>query len=181
MTHRQTPARSLVRRLARLALLAGSALIVTGCGERSKGPYPSLLPRPIESRSDAEPEIAPVMVEADSALDKRVAGISATIDSTQKDFAIAATKADSLSKAAQGQPVGSDRWIEAQSALADLDVFRASTVSALSDLDDAAMTRAADGKPPYPSLEAARTATQKELDVQTARIATLQTSLPEAR
>jgi hypothetical protein len=145
MMQRRTP----IRPLASLALLAGFTLAATGCAERRGGPYPSLLPRPIESRGDAEPVVA-------------------------------AARAETLTKAAQGQAVGSDRWLDAQTALAELDVFRATTSAALTDLEDATMSRAAEGKPPYPSLEAARATAQAELDRQAAKIGTLQASMPAA-
>ncbi|MGH6615903.1 hypothetical protein [Sphingomonas sp.] len=176
MTQRQTP----IRPLASLALLAGFTLAATGCAERRGGPYPSLLPRPIESRGDAEPVVAPVALEPDPALDRRITEIGATISTAQKDFATAAARAETLTKAAQGQAVGSDRWLDAQTALAELDVFRATTSAALTDLEDATMARAAEGKPPYPSLEAARGAAQAELDMQTAKIGALQASMPAA-
>ncbi|WP_229727004.1 hypothetical protein [Sphingomonas alpina] len=159
-------------------MIAGFTLIATGCAERSKGPYPSLLPRPIESRGDAEPVVAPVALEPDPALDRRITEVGATINTAKKDFATAATRAQALAKAAQGQAVGSDRWIEAQTALAELDAFRATSSAALTDLEDATIARAAAGKPPYPSLEAARDAAQAELDLQTKRIETLQASMP---
>jgi hypothetical protein len=173
MIHRRTP--------LRLAAFAGFALTVSGCAERHATQYPSLLPRPIESRSDAEPPAAPVAAaEPDPALDKRIADTVASLDGAKKDFAIGAARAEALAKAAQGQPVGSDRWLDAQTALAELDVFRATASAALTDLEDATIARAAEGKPPYPTLEAAREAAQAELDMETAKIETVQASMPSA-
>ena len=165
----------------RLAAFAGFALTASGCAEQRAMHYPSLLPRPIESRSDAEPPAAPVATaEPDPALDKRIADTVASLDGAKKDFAIGAAKAEALAKAAQGQPVGSDRWLNAQSALAELDVFRATASAALTELEDAAMARAAEGKPPYPALETARAAAQAELDMETAKIGKIQASMPAA-
>ncbi|MEG3086064.1 hypothetical protein [Sphingomonas sp. PB4P5] len=167
-------------------LLAGASLILLGpamlgaCAQTGATRFPSLLPRPIESRSDAEP-VAPVVVaEPDPALDAQIATTMAAVETSTRDFAAAAARAESAARAARGAAVGSDRWLDAQTALADLDVFRADSSALVTGLDDAQIARAVDGKPPYPALETARAAAHAALDAQTARITAVQASLPEA-
>ena len=131
-------------------------LLLGGCAQ-SSGRFPSLLPRAIETRDDAEPMPAPPAVVADPALDARVAAAVAALAKTQADFETGAARAESLVKAAKGKAAGSDEWLDAQTALADLDVVRAQSSSTLTDLEREAIDRAAAGHPPYPTLEAART------------------------
>jgi hypothetical protein len=165
---------------ARLFLLGGAIFAVGGCVEQRSSTYPSLLPRPIESRSDAEPAVVTPVVEPDPATDRIVAASLTAVQTSKRDFAIAATRAESLAKIAKGDPVGGERWIEAQTALADLDIFHAQSLSVVTDLEQAELARAADGKPPYPALESAHAAAQAELDAQTATVARLQALLPQA-
>jgi hypothetical protein len=162
-------------------LLAGSTLILLGaCAQPALSPYPSLLPRPIESRSDAEPIVAAPVAEPDPALDAQIATTLAAVEKSTRAFATAAARATSAATAARGAAVGSDRWLDAQTALADLDVFRADSSALVTGLDDAQIARAVDGKPPYPALESARAAAKAALEAQTARITALQATLPEA-
>ncbi|WP_156363737.1 hypothetical protein [Sphingomonas sp. Leaf357] len=165
---------------ARLLLLGGVILAVGGCVEKRSATYPSLLPRPIESRSDAEPVATVPVVEPDPALDTVVAKSLAAVETNKKDFAIAATRAESAAKVAKGDRVGGERWIEAQTALAELDIIHAQALSVVTDLEQAAIARAADGKPAYPSLDSAHLAAQAELQAETATVARLQVLLPAA-
>ncbi|MEG3122674.1 hypothetical protein [Sphingomonas sp. GB1N7] len=164
----------------RLLLLGGAILAVGGCVEKRSATYPSLLPRPIESRSDAEPAVVAPVVEPDPALDKIIATSLAGVETNKKDFAIAATRAESAAKVAKGDKVGGDRWIEAQTALADLDIIHAQALSVVTDLEQAAIARAADGKPAYPTLDSAHALAQAELEAETATVARLQGLLPAA-
>jgi len=162
-------------------LLAGSILLAaSACAERRATSYPSLLPRPIESRSDAEPVVTAPVAEPDPALDLVIATKLAAVETSRRDFAIAATRAESLARTAKGDVVGGSRWIEAQTALAELDIFHAQSLSVVTDLEEAELTRATDGKPPYPALEQAHAKAQTELEAQTATVARLQGLLPQA-
>ena len=165
-----------VRPIASCALL----LLATACAETNSGRYPSLLPRAIETRGDAEPVAAAPVVEPDPTLDAQVAGSLAALAGNEKDFATAATRADAMARAAKGDKAGGERWIEAQTALAELDTYRATGLGIVTDLEEAALARAADGKPPYPALDAAQVTAQAALEAETTKIQALQASLPEA-
>jgi hypothetical protein len=104
----------------------------------------------------------------------------AAVATTKRDFAVAAARTDAAARRAKGDKVGGEQWIEAQTALAELDVYRATSLGVVTDLEEAALGRAADAKPPYPALEAAQAAAQVELDAESAHIQRLQASLPEA-
>ncbi|MEN2785490.1 hypothetical protein ACFOKI_12265 [Sphingomonas qilianensis] len=159
-------------------LILGAAL--GACAQTGTTTYPSLLPRAIETRSDAEPVAVVAVAEPDPALDALIADKTSALDAGKRAFATAATRADGLARAARGAAVGSDRWLDAQTALAELDSFRAGSSGLVTDLDELLVARAADGKPPYPALQTARDAAQAELEAESARIATLQASMPEA-
>lgn len=161
--------------------IAVSAILLAGaCTPTVSTRYPSLLPRAIERRSDAEPVTPVAVAETDPALNATLVRSRTALDAATKDFATAATRAESLARAARGAAVGSDRWLDAQTALAELDALRAGTSGLVTDLDDVSIARATEGTPPYPALETARTAAQAELDAETAVIARVQASLPEA-
>lgn len=165
-----TPPRSFAP--AALALLAG------GCAAPQGNRFPSLLPRAIETRSDAEPEAAVMTAEPDPALDVRIAALSRTVDTAADAFAPAANLAERRAVAARGDPVGGERWIAAQTALAELDGFRATTSAAVTDIEELAIARAAEGKPDYPALATAQAAAQAALDAQTGRIGAISARLP---
>ncbi|WP_242140086.1 MULTISPECIES: hypothetical protein [unclassified Sphingomonas] len=155
-------------------------LLTGGCVAPRSATFPSLLPRPIESRSDAEP-VAPVtIVEPDPATDATLVDLQKAIDTAGKAFDVAADSADRLAKAAHGDAVGSDRWIAAQTALGQLDGLRATTSSTITDIDELALTRAASGKPEYPAIATLRQTAQAALDAQAARIQSIQARLTPA-
>jgi hypothetical protein len=164
----------------RSAALCTLTLLATACANQDAGRFPSLLPRPIEGRSDAEPVVAVPIAAPDPTLDALIAKTLAAVATTRREFAATAGRTDTVAKRAKGDPVGGERWIEAQTALAELDVHRATSLGLVTDLEEAALQRAADGKPPYPALDAAQTAAQTELDAESAHISRLQASLPEA-
>jgi len=155
------------------------ALLLMGCAEYAKGRFPSLQPRPIESRSDAEPVVETPAAAPDPTLDAKAAEAKTKIAATHAGFATAAARATSAAAAAKGDGAGGERWIAAQSALADLDVYRADSSTLLTDLQEASLQRAAGGQPPYPALEDAVIAAQAELDAETAAIGTLSAQLPQ--
>jgi hypothetical protein len=155
--------------------------LLCGCAEQSTGRYPSLLPRPIEATSVAEPESPPpAPVVADPALDAKLATLKATLGESVAAFTPAAERAEQAAVAAKGQPAGSEGWITAQSALAELDGYRANTSAAATDIEDLAIERATAGQPDYPGIEALRTEANAQLQAQSARITAIQAMLPEA-
>lgn len=156
-------------------------LLIGGCVGADTARYPSLLPRPIESRSDAEPTVAPpAPAAADPALDAKLADYAATLAKTDKAFAAAADRAEAAAHAAQGQAVGSDRWLDAQTALAELDTYRSDLSAMLTDVEQLAIDRAAAGEPDYPGVQALRDKVKASFDAESARIAAIQASLPAA-
>jgi hypothetical protein len=171
MTHPLLPARHAAFALALTAILGG-------CAAQSATRYPSLLPRAIESRSDAEPEVPIALAEPEPSTDATLAALRKTLDDTVAHFAPAAVKATHLADAAKGQAAGSESWIAAQTALADLDGYRATTSATLTDVDTLASARAADGKPDYPALTSFHAKVQAAFDAQTAQIAAISAKLP---
>lgn len=170
MTYRSSPSH----------LLLLLFLLTSGCVTPRSKSFPSLLPRPIESRSDAEP-VAPVtIIEPEPATDATLVDMQKSIDTSGKAFDTAADTADRLAKAAHGDAVGSERWIAAQTALGQLDGLRATTSSTITDLDELALTRAAGGKPDYPAIATLRKLAQAALDTQAARIREIQARLTPA-
>ena len=156
-----------------------AALLSTGCAEQRVSRYPSLQPRPIERRSDAEPVAAAATAAVpDATLDATLTGYDRTLATTDTAFTPAADAAERAVRAARGDAAGGERWITAQTALAKLDAVRATTSGAVTDLDEMAINRARDAKPPYPALEALRQRGDAELEAQVNRSAALQKLLP---
>ncbi|MEH3120556.1 MAG: hypothetical protein PGN16_01035 [Sphingomonas phyllosphaerae] len=159
--------------LASFALLAACA----------SGPtvYPSLAPRPVEKLGFAEPATPPPAPAAqDPVLDSKLAAITAKGATAARDFDRAVARAETLARTAKGAKVGSDAWIAAQTAIADLDALRSSYGDSVGALDDLASTRAAALQPAYPALEQALAAARATAQAQTARIDALAGSLPGA-
>ena len=129
--------------------------LLAGCGT-DPGGYPSLAPRPVENVSFDEPAPPPdTPVVADPALDARIAGVTRERADAARRFDTAAARAERLARAARGAAAGSERWIEAQTALAELDSLRAEHGNAVSALEDLAAERMQALAPAYPSLDAA--------------------------
>ncbi|HEX7694924.1 MAG TPA: hypothetical protein VF409_10565 [Sphingomonas sp.] len=160
----------------RTALLL--AIGLTGCTE-APGTYPSLALRPIESRSNAEPQPEVPVAAPDPALDKKIATIREKLAVSQSAFDASAATAEAAARKPAAQAVGSNEWVDAESALADLDSLRVDTLGAVSDLDQLSGMRGVNGDPPYPALEEARTAAQAQLDAQQKRIAAIKGILGE--
>lgn len=162
-----------------LALLAPLSLLAACASDPTV--YPSLAPRPVEKLGFAEPVTAPAAPAAqDPALDGELAAIVAKGSAAARDFDRAATRAATLARAAKGAKVGSDAWIAAQTAIADLDALRSSHGDTVGTLDDLASGRAAALQPPYPALEQALANARATAEAQTARIDALAASLPGA-
>ncbi len=119
--------------LIALATLAGCA--------GSSGPYPSLLPRPIE-RELGEPGAPPKVaaVPDDPEVTARLAAFVADARKGDDGFRAALPAAEEAVRHAGA--VGSDRWIQAQQALSRAEAAEQPTTHALADLDRYATDRA---------------------------------------
>ena len=159
--------------------LALVALSLAGCA-RDATVYPSLAPRTVEKLGFAEPEIAIVEAKPDPALDARILALGESLDRLAKGFSADAAKADTAANRARGKAVGSDPWLDAQTALAQLDDWRAQTSSLLTDVDTIASERAAALEPAYPALTPLRDRIAAETQRQTGTIDRLQSMLPAA-
>jgi hypothetical protein len=158
-----------------LATLLPAAL--SACADDTRS-YPSLLPRPIESRDTAEPVRTPPPVVADPALDASIARLTKTLADVASGWTGASRATAAKVAAARGKPAGSDAWLDAQTALAELDQYRAQTLAALGSVEDQAIARAADGQQPYPALDALRDTASAQLEAETKEIAERQALLP---
>ncbi len=155
----------LVPALSAVALLSACAA--------PAGDYPSLLPRPIEKISLAEPSRPVPVATPDAALDGRIATLSAAVASAAQGFDTAVARARPAVRAAAGTAEGSERWLGAQVALAELDVARTAIDAPVADLERLAIDRAATGAPPYPALDAALARATAAATAQRTTIATL--------
>lgn len=157
-----------------IALFVATSL--AGCTETG-GHYPSLLPRPIESTSLAEPERPAPVAVPDAALDARIATLLGELDKAGKDFTAVAQGAEARIAVARGLPEGSDGWLDAQAALTEVDAARAPVASTLAELEQIAIDRGVSGQPPYPTLDAAIARARTLSEAEAARGATLAASL----
>ncbi|WP_010186981.1 hypothetical protein [Sphingomonas sp. PAMC 26605] len=173
MTLPLLPARPAAFALALTVLLAG-------CAAQTSTRYPSLLPRAIESRSDAEPETPIALADPEPSTDSALAELNKTLEQTATEFAPAAVRAERLANAAKGDAPGGERWIAAQTALAELDGYRATTSATLSAVDTMASDRITAGKPEYPAIATLQTAAEAAFETQSARIAGIAAKLPGA-
>jgi hypothetical protein len=161
--------------------LLALTLLTGGCAGADSTRYPSLLPRAIETRSDAEPAVAPpAAVVADPAIDAKLASYATSLAKTDRAFTPAADRAEAAARVAQGGAVGSDHWLDAQTALAELDTYRSDLSALLTDIEQLAIDRAAAGQPDYPGLEELRVKVKASSDAESARIAAIQAMLPAA-
>lgn len=155
------------------ALTLSLVVLTAGCTE-TPGVYPSLAKRPIESRGDAEPEApAPAQAKPDPALDAQVRGLVDRLAAADSDFAARAATVERAARAPGAQAVGSDSWVAAQSALADLEGGHGETLAVVTDLERLVTDRSVAGEPPYPALDDARAKAQAQLDAQTTRLRTI--------
>ena len=160
----------------RIAILLTLGLV--GCTE-APGTYPSLALRPIESRSDAEPEVVTPVAAPDAALDKTIAAIGAKLGASEAAFAASAATAESAARSPAAQAVGSNEWVRAESALADLDSLRVDTLDAITELDQLTAERGVAGDPPYPTLDDTRTKAQAQMETQQTKISAIKAILGE--
>lgn len=160
-----------------LILIATVAL--AGCIENPNR-YPSLLPRPAESQSLAEPVRPAIVAAPDAALDKQVADRTAQLDTITADFNKGAQDAEAKIAVARGLPEGSERWLDAQAALSTLDTLRAPLLTILSELEEMAIERGATGQPPYPALDTAVARAEALSKIQEDRSGALEAALAGA-
>ncbi len=157
------------------------AMLATGCAPMTDGDrFPSLLPRAIESRSDAVELPPSVAATPDPALDARLAELERTMIGATRAFDVGFTRADRLANAAQGVRAGGDAWLDAQIALAELDVLRTDTRLAIADLEQLAADRAIELAPEYPTLSAAIETAKAQEARQNDRIASVERRLAPA-
>ncbi|MCP3729022.1 hypothetical protein M9978_01130 [Sphingomonas sp. MG17] len=161
-----------MRRFLTLAALTS----LTACTVSDEG-YPSLLPRPIESRSDAEPVRPDPVATPDAALDRRIAEQRALSDAAARRFQSAALEAETRVAVARGLAIGSEPWVRAQTALADLAPIRGETTQIVSSLEETAIARASAGEAPYPALDAAIAELGAIAQAQGDRVAALESAL----
>lgn len=129
------------------------AIGLSACADPT-GPYPSLLPRAVETQSLAEPERTAPVATADPALDAKIAETADVLNAAEKRFGAAAQEAEAKVAVARGVAAGSERWLDAQVALSTLDALRAPVATAQADLEQTIIARGGAGKPPYPALQA---------------------------
>ncbi|MFV1920506.1 hypothetical protein VPH46_13905 [Sphingomonas sp. MJ1 (PH-R8)] len=151
-------------------------LLASGC-VKERGDFPSLLPRAIEQRSDAEPERPVPVATADPALDAQIAKLTSAVDAADTAFRKAADRAEQLARAARGSAQGSERWLDAQTALAEVDVARSEIQQPIAELERLAIDRAAAGEPAYPALDAALKSSRERADAQVQRVRTIEALL----
>ena len=140
---------------ASLAPILALAML-SGC-VRDDTVYPSLGLRPAEKLGFAEPDAPPpAPLAADTTLDARIVVLDGRLKAADSAFVVQQAVADRLAKVPGARTVGTDGWLDAQSALATLDAGRADTNLLLSEVDELAGARAAQLLPDYPSLTALR-------------------------
>lgn len=148
---------------------------------REDASYPSLAERPAEKRGFAEPDAPPpAAVVADPALDARVAALRRTLEEIASGFDRDAARAEAAGGRAGARTVGGDAWLDAQTALAALDDWRAQAAELATDVEQAGGERAATLAPAYPSLESLARDASALLERADARIRTLSARLPAA-
>ena len=167
--------------LARAAALPALLLALAACaGDRDHG-YPSLAKRAVEARGFEEPAAPPpTPVRADPALDQFIATQRTQVETVRTGFDRDAARAERAAATARGAAVGSDAWLEAQTALAQLDDWRAQATAIASAAEVRAADRAATLAPDYPALTALQRDAAAEAARQDALIRRLSASLPAA-
>lgn len=161
------------------ATLPALAIALAGCTQ-SPDSYPSLLPRPIEKQSLAEPERPVPVATPDAKLDARIAELTASLTMGNQRFATAAQEAEAKIAVARGVAEGSDAWLDAQTALSTVESLRAPTLTGLAALEELAIERGKAGEPPYPALDSAIAAADAMAKAQSDRIQALEAALSGA-
>ncbi|MET0309889.1 MAG: hypothetical protein ABW023_14375 [Sphingomonas sp.] len=158
------------------SLLIVPVIFLAGCTQATSH-YPSLLPRPVEQKGFAEPERTVPVAAPDPALDARIAEITTALEADNTRFTTALREAEAKVAVARGVPEGSERWLDAQTALSVLDGFRAPLETAIFDLETLASERGQAGQPAYPALDSAIAAAEAMQASQNSRAKALEASL----
>jgi len=157
--------------LPALALLAGCA--------GNAGPFPSLLPRPIEKQL-GEPGVPPVVapVPDDPEVAARASEFVAAAQAAHREFRAALPAAEEAVRRAGAS--GSESWLAAQQAISRVEAAEAPTLRALADLDRYAADRAKArplSKGDLARLQDATAESQRLTDSEHADVARLQAAL----
>jgi hypothetical protein len=160
-------------------LLAPAAALTLGaCAGGPVEQYPSLAHRPVEELGFAEPVVEAAVAAPDPALDGQIAQLETRLQTIAAGFDRDATAAAQAGAAARGRAVGSEAWLSAQSALAELDDWRAQGSALAAEADALAIARARALQPPYPALAEATKTVQAEIERQAGEIARLSALTP---
>ena len=163
--------------MKRLPLPIMLLLATTACAA-GIGSYPSLAPRAAENKGFEEPAAPePMPVPADPALDTQISEAQHALADGAAAFDAAAGRTEKATRAPGASIAGSDAWLDAQTALAELDSIRAGNLDQVTSLETAAADRAQALRQDYPALREAIEAAQAVLTAETARIDTLQSKL----
>ncbi|MFD1788742.1 hypothetical protein ACFSC3_14330 [Sphingomonas floccifaciens] len=127
---------------------------------------PSLLPRAIETRGDAPAAQQDESVRPDPTLDARIAEQVAAFDKAAAAFDASRPALAKRIGAAKGAAEGSERWLDGQQALGELQQLRTAADAAMTDIEALAIGRASAGQLPYPTLDAAIARAQAVIDRQ---------------
>ncbi len=158
-------------------LILAVPLLIGGCTVMPSD-APSLLPRAIEARSDAEVARAVPDAVPDPAFDTRMAAAIAGFRTASTDFAATLRQAEPRITRSASAASGSDAWIDAQAAIGELGGARGTSDGALADLERLAIERGAAGQPPLPALDAAIAAANAEIGRQNETVERL-TAVPK--
>lgn len=154
-------------------------LLIAGC--TAPASYPSLLPRPAESQSLEEPTATtPEASKPDPAVDAKIAESTRLLAERSGAFEAASSRAERLVTIARNAAAGSEAWLNAHVALAEMDELRSSTADIAVTLDDLARERALSLASDYPPLTQAAEQARAAVKAQAERISSLQGRLAPA-
>lgn len=160
------------------ALLALPLAFAASACLRDDSQTPSLAMRPQEKLGFGEPEVTPAVAVPDPALDAQAAAVGARLATIRAGFDRAAGAAARAAGRPGARTVGSEPWLEAQSALAETDDWRAQANALASEIDALSGARATALQPPYPALAEAAGAIRTESERQAAEADLLAALLP---
>lgn len=165
-----------MRSLIFLPLAGGVAL--GGCAAEQTR-YPSLMPRPAERGSFAEPVVAaPAPVVVDPALDARLRELAARLETVKRGFDADAGRARTAVAAPGARTVGGEAWLSAQATVATLDDWRSQATGLASEVETLAGERLGTAGAAYPALDALQARAGAEAEREATAIAQLGATLP---
>jgi hypothetical protein len=144
-------------------------LLLAGCAQAPSG-APSLLPRPIETRTDSEPAVGSDQVAADATLDAEIARRRAAFDAAAKSLDARLNDAERSTAVRGARTEGSDAWLAWQQRLGAVNEARVEVDAALDALDQLAIARGVEGRGGYPALDQAIAAAERVAADQQARL-----------